>query len=533
MNKSYFHHLGVSLLLIFKVDKIRIPAWILTTVLIIVATAASFSSLFQSEEERQIMAESMKNPAVTAIVGFSSGLEGYSDGAMLSHQMLLITAFIIGLISILFVAKHTRADEEEGRLELFRSLPVGRLTNVTSTLLAAFIQNILLAILMTLGLMSLQIESIDWQGSVLFGSVLAGTGLFFSTLTAVLAQLNENSRGTISFSFMILGLSYLVRAVGDVSDGSWSMLSPLGWVVHAEVFVINNWNPVWLLFGFSMIFSILSIILNLKRDLGSSLIAAKQGKATASTFITSSWGFVLRLQRTQLLVWLLVMYVMGASYGALFGELEFFFSSDVMQQMLASQQEADMMSSFVSLIMSLNAMVATIPAILILMRLQKEERGGRSEHLLIRTVSRNKWLGIHFILSLVSSFIFLIVSKIGVWSIAILVMNDTLSFSHIWEATVVFVPAIWIFVGLAVLLFGYRPQLMNAIWVLLGYSFFIIYFEGFFQFPTWMEKLTPFSYIPQLPLEELKLGSLIVLTAISSLFIILGFINYNRRDLIG
>ncbi len=47
----------------------------------------------------------------------------------MAHQMLLLTAMAVGIMSILLVTRHTRADEEDGRIEMIRSLPAGRLAN--------------------------------------------------------------------------------------------------------------------------------------------------------------------------------------------------------------------------------------------------------------------------------------------------------------------------------------------------------------------------------------------------------------------
>ncbi|MDQ7862150.1 hypothetical protein RCO48_17630 [Peribacillus frigoritolerans] len=39
---------------------------------------------------------------------------------MMAHQMLLLTAMAVGIMSILLVTRHTRADEEDGRIEMIR-----------------------------------------------------------------------------------------------------------------------------------------------------------------------------------------------------------------------------------------------------------------------------------------------------------------------------------------------------------------------------------------------------------------------------
>src|SRR5690625_7844430 len=112
----------------------------------------SFTELYPSDLERQAVAETMKNTAIAAMVGQGYGLDHYTNGAMMAHQMLLFTGIAVAIMSILFVARHTRADEEDGRIELVRSLPTGRLSNLTAGISVISGINVLLALLIGLGL---------------------------------------------------------------------------------------------------------------------------------------------------------------------------------------------------------------------------------------------------------------------------------------------------------------------------------------------------------------------------------------------
>ncbi|MFP3361877.1 ABC transporter permease, partial [Planococcus sp. SIMBA_143] len=76
-------------------------------VLITCMTAMALSNLYSSSESRQIMAETMVNPAMTAMLGKGYGLDNYTIGAMMAHQMLLFTAIAMAIMNILLVARHT------------------------------------------------------------------------------------------------------------------------------------------------------------------------------------------------------------------------------------------------------------------------------------------------------------------------------------------------------------------------------------------------------------------------------------------
>lgn len=257
----------------------------------------------------------MMNPAITAMFGPAYGIDDYNYGAIMGHQMALFTALGAAIMSILMVTKHTRGDEEEGRIEMIRSFPVGRLSNLGSALFASCVANAVLAVVTGFGLYALGIEGIDLPGSMLYGVFLGVTGIFFAVSTALFAQLTTTPRGTMGYSFAFLGIAYLIRAIGDVSSEALSMFSPLGWVLRTEVYVNNYWWPIWLTLAASLVVGGLAFYLNSIRDLDAGFIPAKPGRKYAPASLRSPLGLGLRLQKGVFIAWAVGMYIFGASYG--------------------------------------------------------------------------------------------------------------------------------------------------------------------------------------------------------------------------
>jgi len=48
--------------------------------------------------------------------------------------------------------------------------------------------------------------------------------------------------------------------------------------------------------------------------------------------------------------------------------------------------------------------------------------------------------------------------------------------------------------------------------------------------PTWAMDLSPFSHVPQLPLENMRVFPLLVLTIVALILTISGLMHYRRRD---
>lgn len=184
MTSTTFRKSGRLARFILRRDRVRLPLWFIGIVFFTLLIPAAFTDLYPSQAERDMMAETMKNPAMVAMVG-PADFENYTIGVMTAHQMLIFTAIVVGLMSILLVSRHTRADEEDGRIELIRSLPVGRLSQLHATMMVYVVINIILALCVGFGLYALNITSIDLEGSLLYGAVLGATGIFFTGLTAV------------------------------------------------------------------------------------------------------------------------------------------------------------------------------------------------------------------------------------------------------------------------------------------------------------------------------------------------------------
>jgi len=59
----------------------------------------------------------MRNPAMTFMLGPGWGLDNYTIGAMVGHEMLLFAAMLAAIMNILVVQALTRSSEEDGRHE--------------------------------------------------------------------------------------------------------------------------------------------------------------------------------------------------------------------------------------------------------------------------------------------------------------------------------------------------------------------------------------------------------------------------------
>src|SRR5262249_22543958 len=94
-----------------------------------------------------------------------------------------------------------------------------------------------------------------------------------------------------------------------------------------------------------------------------------------------------------------------------------------------------------------------------------------------------------------------------------------------------FVPAVWVLVGVAVVLVGVFPRATVAAWAALGVCFVIGMFGQVLDLPTWVQDVSPFQHVPRYPPADLDLGPLLVLFALAAALTALGIAGLRRRDL--
>ena len=408
MNNTVFHgdfnNTGTLIKFIFRRERFTSTVWITILVLFSMAIAPAMAEMFPDTASRSQFAAAFNNPVMVAMMGPIYGADNYTSGAMYGGLMLVWYAIAVAVMNIFFVARHTRADEQAGRVEVVRSLPTGRLANLNATMISAVILNVILGLLTGLGLAVLGVETMDFAGSMVYGAATAAIGIVFASITAVFSQLSSNASGATGMSFASIGLFYMIRAAGDMQGIEIvSCISPLGLVLRSQAYVENNiWPSLVLLliaFGLSMI----AYWLNSIRDMGQGFIAAKPGRAAASPLLHSSFGLAWRLLRTPLIIWGIVMFTLGASYASVVGEIDSFIGDspeymtilgvpvDQLPNLSQADQTKMIVESFGIFVTLMMTLVAIVPLLNVVLKIRAEERDGRTENVVSRAVPRCKY----------------------------------------------------------------------------------------------------------------------------------------------
>ncbi|MCL1788234.1 MAG: hypothetical protein FWG38_09640, partial [Defluviitaleaceae bacterium] len=397
-----------------KRERTTSTAWILTMVILnfLILLLMGVTLMPEASDMAEFMLM-MENPVMLAMVGPLYSGDATTMGALYTLMMFVFMGIAVGIMNIFLVVRHTRADEELGRYEVLRSLPCGRLASVNAAMITAVVVNAVMAVLFALSMwLGAHIigDPMGFEAALLWGVGLAAVGLAFGGVAAFFSQLSSSSRGALSYSFLTMGLFYLLRAGADMDPdalGFLAFLSPLGLMSRTWVYINNIWWPVLAILGYGAVFTALAYWLCGVRDIDQGLIPARPGKAHGGILLKSAFGLNARLLRTSIIAWLAILFITGLSYSAVLHDIDNFVAGNDMYRQLmlgptglldyiqvenmATYEIAAQINTvlnaaglsivqlFANMIGFVMAMIATVPVILFVLKAKSEEKNGRSE----------------------------------------------------------------------------------------------------------------------------------------------------------
>jgi len=493
---------GALTRLAFRRDRIMLPVWVYVITAAIASNSYSLNKLYPTAADRAALAASGgQNPALVFLYG---RMWGDSLGAVSAWRYGVWAAIFASLMSIFLVIRHTRADEEAGRLELVGSAAVGRLAALTAALLVAAAANVLLTVLLILVLV---LVGLPVAGSVAFALVITTCGLAFAAIAALAAQLAAGARAARGIALGVLGAAYLLRAVGDASGESgvsWlTWLSPLGWTEMARPYTEDRWWVLVLPLALTAAATAAAYVLAVIRDHGAGLLPDRPGRATASAWLRGPFGLAWRLQRGTLYGWMagfaFTFAASGAAakgIGSLLGG-----STQLRNAFTRLGGEAGITDAYLAAIMSLAGLAAAAYATSAVLRLRTEETDGQAEILLATATSRIRWGLSHIAIAVVGTAALLAVAGVAAGlGYGLRTGSAGPEVARLLGAAMVQLPASLAVAGAAVVLFGLAPRASVAgAWTVVGVVVLIALFGQVLQLSQWVLDISPFAHVPKLP----------------------------------
>jgi ABC-2 type transport system permease protein len=521
--------------LAFRRDSVMLPVCVFGIAALLAITARDLAVLYPTAASRvAVAARAGENPALRFLLG---RLNGTSVGAFLAARWGVWGAAFAALLTIFIVVRHTRADEEAGRLELVGSAAVGRQAPLTAALLAAGTANVALALLTFFWL---PLVRLPLAGSAALALSIGGCGLVFAGVAAVGAQLTVTARGARGIAIAALGAAFVLRAVGDSgsADLSWlSWASPLGWVEFTRAFgsAGERWWALTLPLAAAGALVAAAFVLAAWRDQGAGLLPDRPGRPAASGLLRGPVGLAWRVQRLVLAGWLAAYVFAFAACGAgARGIGSILGGSAVLRRyLLRVGYQATVTDAYLSALMLLAGLATAAYATSAVLRLRADETGSLAEPVLAAPTGWTRWALSHISVAVGGAGLLLVTAGLSAGlGYGILTGSVSTQVPSLLGAALARLPAAMVLAALAILLFGLFPWESVALaWTAVALTGVIAVFGPPLQWPPWMTDISPFTQTPKLPGAAVSAGPLLWLCGIALAMSAAGLIGLRRRDL--
>jgi ABC-2 type transport system permease protein len=517
---------GTLTALVARLERIRVPVYLIVFAALIASTAAQSEALYTTQAERNEYAATVAgNPGLVAMVGPPYAVTNV--GGDVAWQWGGFGAVVVALMSMLIVGRHTRAEEQSGRSELVRASAVGRRASTAAALAVVTAVNLLVGAAVALTMLAFGEPA---AGSIALGTSLTGVGLLFAGVAAVGMQVSQTTSGAWGLTGAVIGAAYGLRAAGDVGDGTLSWLSPIGWVQAMRPYADERWWPLLLLIGGAALLMAAAFALLDRRDDGAGVVAPRPGPPSASRALTNPFGFAFRLQRAAVLGWALGLFLAGLSVGLTAQDADSILGDSEEVDELFSQAGGSLVDNYIAVSLLSMALIGAGFAIQAVLRMRSEETAGHLEPLLATALSRPRWAAGHIATALGGTVLVLGATGLGAGIADAFASDDAGRAPELLGAALAMVPAVWVLIGVAVAVFGLLPRAMGVAWGALGACFLLAYLGPLLSLPDWVMDISPFRHVPLLPAEDARAGPLLALTGVAAALIAAGVVAFRRRD---
>jgi ABC-2 type transport system permease protein len=524
-------------------DRIMLPVWMYVIIAAVAGNFYTLGHLYPTAAKRESIASAGNNPALTFLY---ARLFSTSAGGIGVWRYGVWTGIFVSLMSIFIVIRHSRGDEESGRMELIGSTAVGRHAPLTAALLVACIANLVMVVVLPAVLI---FEKLPAAGSIAFGVSVGLCGAAFASIAALTAQLSSGARASRGIALGVLGVAFMLRGIGDAAGAqgpSWlTWASPLGWIEFARPYAGERWWVLALPVLLAIVAAGAAYWLAAARDYDAGLLPDRPGPGAAPRWLRDSLALAWRLQRAALAGWAAGYVILCLATGAAAVGIGSIIngSAGMRREMTELGGPTGIVNAYLAVIMLLSGLIAAGYATSTVLRLRSEETGGLAEPVLVTGTGRVRWALSHVLVAVIGTAVLLALA--GVFTALGYAMRagstgaigggsggTGTDVARMLGAAMAQLPSTLVLAGVAVLLFGMFPGLaIGGSWTAVGVVVFLDLFGQALQLSHWALDISPFTHAPRLPGGSIHLPPLLWLIGIFVLLCAAGLVALRRRDL--
>lgn len=496
-----------------------------------VVEAVSYEQTYPDAAAREQLARLSDSAAVRALQGVPRAIE--TTGGFVVWDGGWFLALVVSIWAVLATTRLLRGEEDTGRADLVLSRPVAARRLLRAQL------SVVAAVAVGFGLVTaaaLVAVGVEIQGSLLFGAGLAGSGLTAAAVAALAAQLLDVRRRAVAAGLAVLGIAFVVRMQGNSAPSQeWLLqLTPLGWLDRLEPFAENRWSGLLPYAAATAALTVLAFRERRRRDTGAARFSGRSSRAPRLRLLGGPVAFGWRTTQGVLASWCVGILLFGVMTGSIVSTVVELIEDDPEYARTLEDFGVDVSSpaeGFLSLMAIALALAFALYVSWRIGSLRGEEAAGRLDHLLVRPVSRSRWLAGYFLLSVLAAALVVLSGAIGVW-LGARIGGTQLGWQEAIGPLLATLPLVVLFAGAGVLAFGAAPRLTVAVpaaLAVLGYLLDL--FGPLLSLPDVVLDLSPFHWLPRPPLEPWTAGPAVALTGLGVLLAAVGVAAFRRRDL--
>jgi ABC-2 type transport system permease protein len=486
-------------------DGLQVLLWVLGAGLLALAGRAGVAESYGTLLDRQsILAVALANPVILVFRGLPSGT---SEGAFLAFLLLPWLAILAALMSTFLAVRHSRGDEDAGRAELVSATPAGRTLPTVATLLHGAAANAALGLAVVV---ALRAGGLEGTGVWLCGAAAAATGVVFLGVGLLAAQVMPTARGANSLAvwvllgtFLLAGLANATGTPGtdltrmDSAGPVW--LSPFGWAEQTRPFDADRWWPLALSLGCGLVLAAAAVWLQSTRDVGASLVAARDGRPAARRILSSAAGLAWRLAAGSVVGWAVGGAITGLLATTLGGIVDQIAGQNASVQHLLAQIAGGgaLDEAVVTVFFTMLGVLAACSAVQTVVRARQEEVRGTAEPVLSTPTGRVRWLAGHLVVA-TGAVLAVVAAALAAGYLGLAATGGAESlYRVVTVAGLGQVLAASAFTALTALVFVLAPRAtLGVSWSLVLLATVLGMFGPLLGLPAWTADVSPFAAVP-------------------------------------
>lgn len=505
---------------------VRYLVWIAVIVFLIAYVGVYYKSMFDTQAKLDEFAAVGSTAGMVAMIGKISCMA--TIGGAVWTKIWMFSALTLGIGMVFQVTKGARADEENGRTELFRSRPFGIHCTLASVVSGALLLCAVIGILTSIASIALKLDppGTGVTGSLILGLSLTAIGWLGVGIGALTNQLSASASIANSTGSIIIMFFYCMRMIGDMSSNDiLTWLSPIGWGEKMEPWAYNRG---WLIIPIIILTAALiavALVIESRRDYGSGVFRDKKGKSEAAPLMRRSWGLILHIYKGSIIGWSVGIVIAGLMFGSVANSMLNLFA-DANVPMLKGTG----IGALMGLLLCFIGLVSVVLPMLIMTGLRSDEAKGLLESQLAGGISRSRMILERFIVGTAVTALLLILGGVSFGLSYGAVANDMSQVGKLAIDALIYLPGIMAITSVVVLLFGFIPRATIPVtWFIYGMMYFAVLLSDALKLPQWVLNIIPFIGTPRIPYQAFD-ASVFGYLAAAIIFVLLGMIGLRKRD---